>query len=94
MLNIPVGTYYYESVGDYHAIAGDASADMTRNLKQHYGFAVDIAVVTAYNSAPSTLASPIIKFQINSGTTRDTKNVVIVNGKANPVITQAVGVGG
>ena len=93
MLNIPVGTYYYESVGDYHAIAGDASADMTRNLKQHYGFAVDIAVVTAYNSAPNTLASPIIKFQINSGTTRDTKNVVIVNGEDNPVITKAASAG-
>lgn len=90
MLNIPVGTYYYESVGDYNAIAGAATADMTRNLKQHYGFAVDIAVVTAYNSAPTTLASPIIKFQIGSGTARDTKNVVIVNDDSNPVITKAV----
>lgn len=88
MLNIPVGTYYYESVGDFNAIAGGASADMTRNLKQHYGFAVDIAVLTAYNSSPSTLASPIIKFQIGSGTARDTKNVIIVNDKTNPVFTK------
>ena len=90
MLNIPVGTYYYESIGDFKAIAGDASADMTRNLKQHYGFAVDIAVVTAYNSDSSTIASPIIKFQIGSGTARDTKNVVIVNDDKNPVITKAI----
>lgn len=89
MLNIPVGTYYYESVGDYSAIAGAATADMTRNLKQHYGFAVDVAVLTAYNSSPSTIASPIIKFQINSGMARDTKNVVIVNDSTNPVITKA-----
>lgn len=88
MLNIPVGTYYYESVGDYNLIAGAATADMTRNLKQHYGFAVDIAVVTAYNSNPNTLASPIIKFQIKSGTALDTKNVVIVNDATNPVITK------
>lgn len=89
MLNIPVGTYYYESVGDYNAIAGAATADMTRNLKQHYGFAVDVSVLTAYNSDPNTIASPIIKFQIGSGTARDTKNVVIVNDSTNPVITKA-----
>lgn len=91
MLNIPVGTYYYESVGDYHAIAGDATADMTRNLKQHYGFAVDICVVTPYNSAPATIASPIVKFQIGTGSARDVKNVVIVSSETDPVYTQAVG---
>ena len=91
LLNIPVGTYYYESVGDYHAIAGDASADMTRNLKQHYGFAVDVAVVTAYNSSPSTLASPIVKFQVATGSARDVKNVAIVSSADNPVYTSAAG---
>lgn len=89
MLNIPVGTYYYESVGDYNGIAGDATADMTRNLKQHFGFAVDVAVVTAYNSNADKLASPITKFQIASGSARDTKNVVIVNDNTNPVVTKA-----
>lgn len=64
LLNVPVGTYYYESVGDYNTIAGAASADMTRNLKQHYGFAVDVAVLTPYNSDPTKVASPIIKFDI------------------------------
>lgn len=91
MLNIPVGTYYYESVGDYNTIAGAASADMTRNLKQHYGFAVDVAVVTAYNSAPATLASPIVKFQIGTGSARDIKNVAIVSSADNPVYTSAAG---
>lgn len=90
MLNLPVGTYYYESVGDYKAIAGDASADMTRNLKQHYGFAVDIAVVTPYNSSPSTIASPIVKFQIGTGSARDVKNVAIVSSDKSPVYTKAV----
>ena len=64
MLNIPCGTYYYESVSDVSGIAGAATADLTRGLKQHYGFAVDVAVVTPYNSDPETNASPIIQFQV------------------------------
>ena len=64
MLNIPCGTYYYESVSDVSGIAGAATADLTRGLKQHYGFAVDVAVVTPYNSDPATNASPIIQLQV------------------------------
>ena len=64
MLNIPVGTYYYESVADVSGIAGAATADMTRGLKQHYGFAVDVAVVTPSNSDPTAVASPIIQLQV------------------------------
>lgn len=66
LLNIPCGTYFYDSVGDYSAIAGTATADMTRTRKEHYGFAVDIAFMTAYNSSAETLASPIIGFNISS----------------------------
>jgi hypothetical protein len=64
MLNIPCGTYYYESVSDVSGIAGAATADMTRGLKQHYGFAVDVAVITPYNSDPASNASPIIQLQV------------------------------
>mgnify|MGYP001011262809 FL=1 len=63
MLNIPVGTYYYDSVMDVSAI-GAHVADLTRARVEHYGFAVDVAFVTAYNSAPTTLANPIIAFDI------------------------------
>ena len=66
LLNIPCGTYFYDSVGDYSTIAGDATADMTRTRKEHYGFAVDIAFLTPYNSDAKTLASPIIGFNISS----------------------------
>ena len=66
LLNIPCGTYFYDSVGDYSAIAGDATADMTRTRKEHYGFAVDVAFLTPYNSDAKTLASPIIGFNISS----------------------------
>ena len=66
LLNMPVGTYFYDSVGDYSGIAGDATADMKRTRKEHYGFAVDVAFITAYNSDPETLASPILGFDISS----------------------------
>lgn len=59
-----VGTHYYESVGDQSAIGGDATADMKCNVKEHYGFSVDIAFVVAYNSNPETVANPIMKVEI------------------------------
>ena len=65
ILNMPVGTYFYDSVGDYNAIAGAATADMTRTRKEHYGFAVDVAFVTAYNSDPTTLPSPILAYGVD-----------------------------
>jgi hypothetical protein len=64
MVNMPVGTYYYESVGDFNTIGGDATADLTRARKEHYGFAVDVAIITPYNSAPTTIANPIVKLEI------------------------------
>lgn len=59
-----VGTHYYESVGDQSEIAGAATADMKCNIKEHYGFSVDIAFVVAYNSAPATVSNPIMKVEI------------------------------
>lgn len=93
MLNIPIGTYYYESVGDYNAIAGAATADLTRTLKQHYGFAVDIAIVTPYNSNPSSIASPIVKFEIAKEGDTDIRQVVIANKQSNPVYTKDAAAG-
>ena len=96
LLNMPVGTYFYDSVGDYNAIAGAATADMTRTRKEHYGFAVDVAFLTAHNSAPSTLASPILAFNVSSEDAVYAKPVVVVNSEDNPVNTKeaSTGVGG
>ena len=96
MLNMPVGTYFYDSVGDYNAIAGAATADMTRTRKEHYGFAVDVAFLTAYNSAPSTLTSPILAFNVSSEDAVYAKPVVVMNTEDNPVNTKeaSAGVGG
>lgn len=91
LLNMPVGTYFYDSVGDYNAIAGAATADMTRTRKEHYGFAVDVAFLTAYNSAPSTLASPILAFNVSSEDAVYAKPVVVMNTADNPVNTKKAG---
>ena len=63
-IDLPVGSHYYTAVGDQSAIAGAASADMTCNVKEYFGFSVDVAFVVAYNSAPDVVANPIIKAQI------------------------------
>lgn len=90
LLNMPVGTYFYDSVGDYNAIAGDATADMTRTRKEHYGFAVDVAFITAYNSKPGEIASPILAFNISSENSIYAKPVVVVNSENNPVNTKTI----
>ena len=63
-IDLPVGSHYYTAVGDQSAIAGDASADMTCNVKEYFGFSVDVAWIIAYNSDPTTIANPIMKAQI------------------------------
>lgn len=62
LLGIPLDTYFYESKGDFSAIAGAASADMTVSYKQHFGFAIDVATVVAYNDDLATNANPIAQF--------------------------------
>ena len=79
MLNMPVGTYFYDSVGDYHGIAEGATADMTRTRKEHYGFAVDVAFLTAHNSARNALASPVLAFDVLSEDAAHVKPMDVVN---------------
>lgn len=67
-LDVPVGIHYYEEVGDFSEIAGTASADMTCVHGEKWGFSVDVAYVTAYNSAIATRPNPYLKAQIAAGT--------------------------
>lgn len=90
LLNMPCGTYFYDSVGDYSTIAGAATADMVRTRKEHYGFAVDVAFLTAYNSSPSTLPSPILAFNVAKENAVYAKPVVVMNDTTNPVNTKSV----
>lgn len=75
-LDLPMGIHYYEEVGDFSKIASGvasdatadaAFADMTCVLGQKWGFSIDVAYVTAYNSAPTTLPNPYLKGVIESG---------------------------
>ena len=64
LIDMEVGTYFYESVGDFSAIAGAASADMDRVRKQHYGFAVDVGILTPYMTDTDNRPTPILKFEV------------------------------
>ena len=68
-IDLPVGSHYYTQVGDQSAIAGAASADMVCNVKEYFGFSVDVAYIVAYNSDPTTVANPIIKAEIEAPAT-------------------------
>ena len=63
-IDLPVGSHYYTAVGDQSSIAGDASADMVCNVKEYFGFSVDVAFIVAYNSDASNVANPIMKAEI------------------------------
>ena len=65
-IDLPVSTYYYEGVADHSADHGAASAHNTRAIKQYSGFSVDVCYVTAYNSDPTTIASPIMAVQVGT----------------------------
>jgi hypothetical protein len=64
VLNIPMDSHYYSEVGNQSGIAGAASADMICNVREFYGFELDIAFLTSYNSHPAQVANPIMKFDI------------------------------
>ena len=91
-INLPVGYHYYTSVGDQSSIAGDATADLTCGIKEHFGFSLDVAFLVAYNSAPATVANPIIKLEVaaNNGASAFAKPVVVVSDEDHPVDTSAV----
>lgn len=92
MANMPVAVHTYQDVGDQSALNGEASADMVCVVKEYYGFAVEVAFITAYNSDPDIVANPIIAFQIQDPGTANpfAKPVVVTNGEDDPVFTTTV----
>lgn len=90
-LDLPVGAHYYYSVGDQSQTAGEATADMTCAVKEHYGFSLDVAFLTSYNSDPSKIANPIIKVEIAKSDSDNpfARPVKVVNGQNDPVYTKA-----
>ncbi len=91
-IDLPVGSHYYTAVGDQSAIAGDASADMVCNVKEYFGFSVDVAFLVAYNSDPTKVANPIIKGEIAASGSANpyAMPVEVVNTQEAPVYTKEV----
>lgn len=91
-IDLPVGSHYYTSVGDTSGIAGAASADMVCNVKEYFGFSVDVAFLVAYNSDPTTVANPIVKVEIAAPGNANpfATPVEVVNSEDNPVNTKAI----
>lgn len=91
-IDLPVGSHYYTAVGDQSGIAGDASADMVCNVKEYFGFSVDVAFLVAYNSDPTTVANPIIKVELAAPGSANpfATPVEVVNSTTNPVNTLEV----
>ena len=91
-IDLPVGSHYYTAVGDQSQIAGAASADMTCNVKEYFGFSVDVAFIVAYNSNPATVLNPIIKAQIAARAENVPMGtpVFVTNSQDTPIYTQGV----
>lgn len=87
---IPVSTYYYESRGDFSGITGAASADMTRVKKEHYGFAIDVALQAAYISDTDNRPTPIVKIQVNRSETDSDVTAPAVSGVTSSALTSFV----
>lgn len=91
-IDLPVGSHYYTAVGDQSQIAGAASADLTCNVKEYFGFSVDVAFITAYNRDPEIVANPIIKAQIAARAENVPLGmpVYVTNSDKTPIFTQTV----
>lgn len=91
-IDLPVGSHYYTAVGDQSQIAGAASADMTCNVKEYFGFSADVAFIIAYNNVPKTVANPIIKAQIAAHAENVPLGmpVYVTNTEDSPIFTQTV----
>ena len=89
---MPVGYHYYEAVGDQSGIAGEASAHITCDIKEYWGFSIDVAFLVAYNSDPETIANPIVKGEIgvSAATNPMAMPVVVTNSEDDPVATKEV----
>lgn len=71
LIGLEAGTHYKKEVGNVaDMLTGDESvADMTCDIVEYFGFSLDVAYVTAYNSAPESVANPIVKAEIASPAT-------------------------
>ena len=90
--DLVLGYHKTDTTGDQSATNGKGTADLTCSPKEYYGFSIDVCFVVAYNSAPATIANPVMKFQIERpvGGVPSANPVFITNDATNPVKTKAV----
>ena len=65
IVNLKMGSYYYEDCADRSALTSGTTA-LTRTKLEGFEFSTDIVFVNAYNSAPVTRYSPILKAEISA----------------------------
>lgn len=66
VLNLTMGSYYQQDCSDQSAIAGGASAGLTRARTEGFEFSTDIVTLTSYNSDTATQYGPVVKYEILS----------------------------
>lgn len=64
-LELEFGTYAYDEAVDLSGAGNAAITHLTRTGAKNFDFAIDLAFLTPYNSSPSTIPEPIIKFDFN-----------------------------
>ena len=60
---IKADSYYYEGAVDASSV-DTSTAHLTRAYKQYFGFSIEYALLTNYNSSITTIANPIMKAAI------------------------------
>lgn len=65
IVNLPMDLYYYPGAVDASSLDG-STAHLTRTHKEAFGFSIDVALVSAYNSDAATYPSQLFKAQIAS----------------------------
>lgn len=66
VLNVPISTYYYEGRADKSALGGAETAHLERTAVQSYGFSMEVALINAYIDDLTTVASPIVKWEVTT----------------------------
>lgn len=60
---IQVGSFYKQECADS---TGKAAVAETATVKESFGFNTEVAIITTYNSSPSTNENPFVKVQISA----------------------------
>lgn len=66
IVNQTMGSFYQQDCANRSAIAGAASAGLTRARVEGFEFSTDVVTLTTYNSDPASIYGPVQKFEILS----------------------------